>query len=627
MANSWEGKLVERESSDLSAYLDKELSPEKEREVRMMISSDPEAAREFEQLKRNKTMFAYCVEKPNFHSSLISRVTLDESRRKFRRATLKTALIAAITLIVVSASALTAHFADRFASSPWKISTAGNFAKPSQPTSKNDDNNFEAVAGAAVSSIPGNVEAQLPQFELLGAITGKTPMAIIDVKDGAGKGAQVFQVGDEIAEGVKLLEIRQEDVVLESNGQQIILAKQNEDSAATSFDLSGEWGVRITGDNINSTNIYLTTIKQTGVEFEATLDSKIIARGRLVGKSFQVCILEPPYNAIDSFSGYVRDDWNSAVIPLKAFRSEIATMWRSDVEEVPENIAITLERRLQDQTKQSPQFSDMFRSKEIQELFKPLDAFARARSDKAFPKTLEELVPDYAPDLSTYADNDERTIQYIPGLRLLSEVRDIDLDSAKLDDSLPYPNALIKLEQASKENGKEPYVFKSPLLRVHYKTPEAVYEMDAYGYVQRRYIPSDMNDPAKRDVIVNEIQTSLKQIGLIVKMFATEHYEHTPPGWLTVYPEYLSNPSILTCPLDPIGTKSYLYLCPAVNIEERFHNPSGDGMEIAMSDIPMAMNSSDLPVIHGKYVLFADGHVEFADSAKARELERFWSRY
>jgi prepilin-type processing-associated H-X9-DG protein len=121
---------------------------------------------------------------------------------------------------------------------------------------------------------------------------------------------------------------------------------------------------------------------------------------------------------------------------------------------------------------------------------------------------------------------------------------------------------------------------------------------------------------------------NLKQLGLVVKMFENEHDGYTPGGWLSCYPEYLSDSSVLTSPKDEPGTDSYLYLLPATNVEayasEAFPDLVTDGnpagMAKAMSEIPLATNRTDFPgETPVRNVLFADGHVEYMTTATWRE--------
>ena len=106
-------------------------------------------------------------------------------------------------------------------------------------------------------------------------------------------------------------------------------------------------------------------------------------------------------------------------------------------------------------------------------------------------------------------------------------------------------------------------------------------------------------------------------MGIIIKMFANEHPEYTPPGWNTVYPEYLKDPRILTSPKDEPFTDSYLYLFPATHIKElareyaaRPDDPAS--VNEARSTIPILLNKTDFPGPEpGRNVLFLDGHVEY----------------
>ena len=69
---------------------------------------------------------------------------------------------------------------------------------------------------------------------------------------------------------------------------------------------------------------------------------------------------------------------------------------------------------------------------------------------------------------------------------------------------------------------------------------------------------------------------NLKQMGLVLKMFDHEHDGYAPAGWLSVYPEYCTDPRILTSTKDAPGTDSYLYLFPATNVYDMLSDAAED---------------------------------------------------
>ena len=116
-----------------------------------------------------------------------------------------------------------------------------------------------------------------------------------------------------------------------------------------------------------------------------------------------------------------------------------------------------------------------------------------------------------------------------------------------------------------------------------------------------------------------ECQNNLKQFGLVIKMYSNEHEDYTPPGWLSTYPEYATDPAMYTSPADPIDAGFYEYLLPATNIEGFLDESVADEEDPAarakaMSKIPVVINRKNWPGPSGRNILFADGHVEYSRS-------------
>ncbi|HEO70620.1 MAG TPA: hypothetical protein ENN80_05105, partial [Candidatus Hydrogenedentes bacterium] len=66
--------MMDHEEIELSAYLDKELSPEERRRVEHRLTTDGEYAAELRKLERTRTMIATCIESPTFHDRLMAAV-------------------------------------------------------------------------------------------------------------------------------------------------------------------------------------------------------------------------------------------------------------------------------------------------------------------------------------------------------------------------------------------------------------------------------------------------------------------------------------------------------------------------------------------------------------------------
>tara|TARA_R110001592_G_scaffold85482_6_gene252719 strand:- start:957 stop:1496 length:540 start_codon:yes stop_codon:yes gene_type:complete len=125
--------------------------------------------------------------------------------------------------------------------------------------------------------------------------------------------------------------------------------------------------------------------------------------------------------------------------------------------------------------------------------------------------------------------------------------------------------------------------------------------------------------------ILASCSNNMKQLGLVLKMFAAEDPESSyPGGWAMTIPEYLADTKVLTCPgLDeadnPGRTVSYELLFPATSetrlIEIVRELGMDNGMKnVMLSAIPVAIETHECAGSGMNHVLFADGHVEALDS-------------
>jgi prepilin-type processing-associated H-X9-DG protein len=173
------------------------------------------------------------------------------------------------------------------------------------------------------------------------------------------------------------------------------------------------------------------------------------------------------------------------------------------------------------------------------------------------------------------------------------------------------------------------------LVEVTYGDPYQVTTLNVHGGSTSRSItdealiaaPQSAIEEARWQALVASDQNNLKQLGLINKMFANENCMYTIPGFCTVFPEYLTDPGVLTSPWDEPGTVSYELLFPAVTEEELEElgiqyleskgdvDPNNPALSAqAQSVVPLIFNTTDIPAIGdspaARNVLFLDGHVE-----------------
>ena len=621
-----------RDPSDLSAYLDGELSRAESAETEVWIREEPETAKEFKRLERSRTMLAQCIDRPMFHANLMERVRVEESGRRKRRLAANSLLAAAAILLVVAAGMLALvqwRGADR--ATP-DMAKSDSVLPPSVPTGPSSSDSALALAAAApteTTTAPPPLDSTKLPLELMGTITGANPMAVISVKEGPKQGPQVFQKGDAVLDGVSVVEVNQNQVVLDNHGQQMTLTCAEEAAPPTAPDLTGLWALKLIVGDKGERPLGEVQLEHSGITLKLYDGANIMGEGRLIGRNAQFTPTQSPYDALGTVYGGFNSEWNQFTAPLGNLSQQaLEVLGFSESDQVPRYLALRLDR-LSSGNVESKRL-EAARLQEVKAMVAILELFA-SRNEGQYPAKLEELVPGCVADLSLFADTETRKVQYIPGA-VSPKARPIAVSELmKLDTSLPYPDALMKCEQALRDAGYAKFIYRQTILRVTYTEPNAVCVGDSMGAVYPLTPGTGLADGAA----LASCQNNLKQLALVIKMFENEHRGYTPPGWLSVYPEYLSDPNVLTSPKDEPGTDSYLYLCPATNVKEYMVQTYADLDPAALAQVDWAqvestiatvMNRTDFPNPKGRNVAFADGHVEFVPTSQIPPLLNFWSR-
>jgi len=611
--------------ADLSAYFDGELSEAARRAVEVRLASDPEYAREYERLERTRTMLTLAIEQPAFHARLANRIDARRAdagtNRAGRPRYLVTALAAALAMVVASIVYLgLARTAPENSPAPGP----GNLAIAPGPAASDDSEPMllaaepESSAPAPLASAP--METTQLSFTLGGTVTGSAPVAIIAVTGEGEAKWGTYAPGDTIAEGVTLVSVESDKVILDRNGQNVELTRV-EAPAAPAPNLSGEWMLHILhnrftffdGDSHRTDLNSLAepedfTVKQEGSRLTAALGDNLI-EGFVTGNTVRVTVV-PDTGEPFEVEGVLDKDWTECTGRLP-----------SEAMGYPEGEGITFRvaRVPADQTNAHHLFND--RLNEVKEMARILNAYA-TRNNETYPPKLEDLVPAYAPNLDAFADTDTRKVQYTATPKVSVKFEDYP-KYEDTDASLPIPDRLLQWEQRLKAAGYGNVVFSKPALAVDYTNPEAKFRVTRSGVAA-------LPDPTSALLAEMRARCSnnLKQLGLVIAMFVNDHDGYSPGGWLSCYPEYLADGNVLTSPKDEPGTDSYLYLFPATNMEayirEAFPDLAYDadpaGRAKAQAEIPMATNRTDFPGEKpGRFVLFSDGHVEYCSSDVWRE--------
>jgi prepilin-type processing-associated H-X9-DG protein len=243
------------------------------------------------------------------------------------------------------------------------------------------------------------------------------------------------------------------------------------------------------------------------------------------------------------------------------------------------------------------------------------------------PPELSALAPRYV-DAALLEEKSGCTLAYEPYEVAAFDANpappaSIELFGMPLEDVREH---LMAVEAARKQAGYERLLFPKPFLTAQWDEPTQVLWAAATDR-DIRVVEPPTDELGRADVsALARCQNHLKQLGVIVTMFAGENRGYTPPGWCVLYPDYLSDPSILTCPKDPPGTESYIYLQSA----KRWEDLLAEDPSLQQDEVPLMVDRYDH--IHAgstvRNVLFWDGHVEVVrvDSEQWNEQIAPWTR-
>ncbi len=273
------------------------------------------------------------------------------------------------------------------------------------------------------------------------------------------------------------------------------------------------------------------------------------------------------------------------------------------------------------------------RKHEAKTLFEALQRFA-ARNDGEFPSSLTQLPASDLPDPSIVAAAPGRRIVYNGAGQGRVDREDVDAIFTEFSSKPETRDNLIELERRLHEVWGSDVPARGNVLRIEYDNPPYTITVGPSGSLMSvGSDPGAGNDAATNAALRATEFNNMKQLMLIVKMFANEHKESIPGGWLMTYPEYLTDPSVLRSPWAPEGTLSYDLLFPGetetglieraiqlfesgvvtteFNYQDR-ENPAWSA--VMLSEIPLIVSRDNLPTDPNqppsRAVAFLDGHVE-----------------
>ena len=272
------------------------------------------------------------------------------------------------------------------------------------------------------------------------------------------------------------------------------------------------------------------------------------------------------------------------------------------------------------------------REAEARKIYAALRAYFRDHGEK--PASLAFLIPKYLKEDDIKKTG--RSVEYNPENN--GDAPDENLPpfpKYDADDPMPYPDILLEHEAALKEAWGGRFLLSGPEFKMTYANPSQTF-LGSQGGIELEEAESAEDSDASPGALMASCQNHLKQLGLVIKMFQNEcRGEYTPPGWHTVYPEYLTDRSILTCPALEDSKTGYDLIFPAANpayfvelykevngIESAEDGANGfvNGVSVE-SKIPIVIETKPHSVegTSGSNVLFCDGHVEFVRASDWQE--------
>lgn len=610
----------------VSAYLDNELSETERQTFETHVAECPECTEELQRLRRVLAMSTTYAPPMDLHARVMSRICRDddsmrvELRGRYRRAALAALVAAALVLSV----------------GYWWMGGAG--PQPSAPMvvhapqetldGGEDEPKSAATRGLEIAQNPAAPEAfesttALP-FRLVGTVEGGTPQAIL-VSTETNKQA-VAGIGAEVAPGVIVKEIRQGEVVFDNNGVPVTLTK-SATLTSTGPDLNGAWRISVM-ENGQKTDEFVAIATVSGNTFtikNADQPNSEPLVGTLTGRQFRFETVDDSESLV--VEGEAAEDGKhlTATAITTRLTGRYAPVEHEVTGEKLDSKAILAAAERKQRLAQIRQ--------ELQDLYPPFKEYAQAHS-QSMPPSPANLAPEYVDNAEVYESTSERRVTYHGGLSLIDESAH---QEPSYTGSLEEVSALMLAhEQALRQVYGRDVPVAPILLEVAYPGESLVGRLTVDGGVRvvDEALGLGSTDEMRRagqDAQRASDQNNLKQMGLVIKMYQNEHkYECTPPGWLTVYPEYLTDPSVLTSPWDEEGTLSYEYFFPARGQDELLalgaslsRDPEIAGKDPAeiqnpaylaklQSEIPLLANNRDIPGERAalRNVLFLDGHVE-----------------
>lgn len=490
----------------------------------------------------------------------------------------------------------------------------------------------EALDAMEPAELEAGLETTTLALSLSGIMTGTNPVAVI--KHAGDETQRSYAVGDEIIEGVVLEEVHPNYVVIDNNGvkELVYLLSADPDDP---LNLDGYWNVDAGLGAERTQMASAVRIEEEHGILRFTSDLDLISKGlsgTRSGRDVRLVLDRAVAGAAEDLvlEGEFNDDGDSFSVSGAVLESEEAIALTDVV------LTFTKSDGIKEQLEQD-------RLDEVHEMSDVLKMYANTFN--RYPSTLNEPIPEYVSDLTLFENTETRTVVFTGGQS--NGVMDNDPpgpDDSMWDERYPgmtYPDRLMAWEEGLKAAVGPGFPFAENVLEVTYTSPDQVYRMTVGGYVYK--VDEDplgafdgsasegdqVRVRAEYATLRASCANNLKQLGIAMKMFENAHDGYVFPGWLSAYPDYIGDVSILSCPEQTEKAIDYDYWWPATRFPQMYPQvyAQAEGLVIE-EDYPVEFvmeAGGHVPVIverhrhaipggWGKNVLFADGHVAFIKS-------------
>jgi len=237
-----------------------------------------------------------------------------------------------------------------------------------------------------------------------------------------------------------------------------------------------------------------------------------------------------------------------------------------------------------------------------------LYSYAKASRDR-FPAALEELVPDFLPDDSSFAGRDSRETEYLrPGMIPTDKVVDWVLYDTE---ELSAEERLLLFDE--QDVGRFHAFFEEMVVQQHLDFPEGrvvIYLDGSVAWDGIDNVPSHLLPQVHSRIEGQHERTCmarLKELGGALLGFADDHDGLFPTQLEMLWPAYLKNAQNLCCPRSGPREVAFDVVCLGDQL------PSVDELELnpeLLATMPLAIETQD---VHrdGFHIVTADGQVEW----------------